>query len=64
MQKLKLDLDTIQVASFATETLDGRKGTVNAFSIVVITSNTSVTLGGGGGEGGSYRFCLPEPIEA
>ena len=58
MKKLKLDLDQIQVASFAVETTKDSRGTVNGFE-----PDTDIGCGGGGGtdSGGSCRICLPMP---
>lgn len=64
MKKLKLDLDAIRVASFPTETVQEGRGTVNGHSVVVITSNSSVLLtGGGSGSASVDSYCLPMPIE-
>ncbi|HEY0020279.1 MAG TPA: hypothetical protein VGC13_28540 [Longimicrobium sp.] len=56
MKKLKLDLDQIQVVSFAAETTEGSAGTINGFS-----PDTAVGCGGGTDDAaGSCRFCNPE----
>lgn len=58
MKKLKLDLDQIQVDSFAIETKDG-DGTVHGLS-----PDTVIGCGGTGActDGGwSCRICLPMP---
>ncbi|HET7461073.1 MAG TPA: hypothetical protein VFJ82_07485 [Longimicrobium sp.] len=59
MKKLKLDLDRIQVVSFAVETTKDSAGTVNGFS-----PDTVNGCGGGFTEdaAGSCRFCYPESM--
>jgi len=60
MKKLKLDLDQLQVGSFATETTKGSVGTVNGFA-----PDTVVGCGGGGATNDSApscRFCDPDTI--
>lgn len=60
MKKLKLDLDQIQVVSFAVETAKGSGGTVEGFS-----PDTEIGCGGTGActeNGWSCRYCFPEPI--
>jgi hypothetical protein len=59
MKKLNLDLDQVQVVSFAVETTKGGSGTVNGFS-----ADTDIGCGGGGTDfGGSCRYCFPMPTE-
>lgn len=71
MKKLKLDLDHIQVVSFAIQVSDAQgRGTVRGLSGMIwcgSTADTDIGCGGTGGatdSGGSCRFCNPEPISA
>ncbi|HET7232587.1 MAG TPA: hypothetical protein VFJ16_21435 [Longimicrobium sp.] len=59
MKKLKLDLDRIQVVSFAVETTKDSAGTVNGFS-----PDTDIGCGGGfpTDDEGSCRFCNPDSM--
>lgn len=55
MKKLKLDLDQIQVATFAPETAERGRGTVNANS----TDTYASTIFACGGSGESCESCFP-----
>jgi len=55
MKKLKLDLDQIQVFSFAVETTESGSGTVNGFS----TTFNTIYIGGCAGTNDSCDSCFP-----
>jgi hypothetical protein len=59
VKKLKLDLDQIQVVSFAAETAGRGGGTVHAQATPILACAPS---GGGSCDSCFPNYCLPQPV--